>query len=175
MKTKKIKLYQYSEAPEDVKRKILERHGDINVSHEWWEFIYGDARAVGIKITSFDERNCNGDFIGDALETAHKIVDQHGEDCETYKTANNFLAERNEIVDTAPKDQYGEYEDERAIDNDLDACEDEFKRFILEDYRIMLNKEYEYQTSEPALAETFEANGYYFDETGRIQTPDEGD
>lgn len=173
MKKKTIELYQWNELPEEWKKNVLDKHFSINVDHEWWNFTYEDAKTAGIKITEFDtDRFCKGEFIEDALFCANAIIKEHGEECETYKTAKQFLAERDEIVNTAPKDKDGEVEDESELDEKLDACEEEFRKSILEDYRIILRKEFEYLTSEEAIAETFEANKYYFDETGSIQTPD---
>jgi hypothetical protein len=48
---------------------------------------------------------------------------------------------------------------------DIDA---NFLRSLLEDYRIMLQKEYEYLTSEETIIETIEANEYEFTEKGEM-------
>lgn len=173
MKKKTIELYQWDELPEDAKKKVLSNHSDFNIDHEWWDSTYEDAKTAGIKITAFDtDRYCNGDFIEDALFCANAIIENHGETCETYKTAQSFLVERDEIVNAAPKDENGDYEDESKLDLDLDDCEGDFLKSILEDYRIMLKKEYEYLTSDESIIESIKANEYYFDLSGNIQTPD---
>ena len=44
----------------------------------------------------------------------------------------------------------------------------EFRRSILEDYRIILQTEFEYLTSEEAIVEIIEANEYEFTADGHI-------
>lgn len=85
-------------------------------------------------------------------------MENHGETCETYKTAEAFLAERDEAVNTAPKDENGDFEDEYELNQKLDDIESDFLSNICEDYRIILTNEYEYLTSKEAIVETIEAN-----------------
>lgn len=155
MKTKIINLYSFQELNEDQQQKAIENLYGINVNYEWWESIYDDAKNVGIRIEGFDiDRGsyCNGSLIEDALYTANKILSDHGDMCETYKTAKDFLAERDEL------------------DQDLDKLENDFLKSILEDYRIMLQNEYEFLTSKKAIIETIEANEYTFNENGEIDS-----
>jgi hypothetical protein len=163
-------VYQFDELTETAKEKAIDNNIYINVDDEWWESTYEDAERIGIKITGFDiDRGsfCEGKFIEDVCFTAHKIIEEHGEVCETYKTAEAFLKERDEIVDTAPKDENGDFENEWELDEKLNDIEDEFKKSILEDYRIMLTKEYEYLTSRKAIIDTIEANDLEFTEDGK--------
>ncbi len=51
---------------------------------------------------------------------------------------------------------------------ELENDEDEFLKELLEDYRIILQKEYEYQTSEEAIIGTIEANEYEFTQDGKM-------
>lgn len=164
-------LYKYDELSESAKQKAIEGLWDTNVNENWWENMYEDASEVGIKITAFDidrGNSIDGEFYEDACHTANKIKENHGESCETYKTAVSFLAERDEIVNTAPKDENGEFEDEYELDQKLDECENDFLKSILEDYLIMLRKEYEYQTSEESVLEAIKANDYEFTEDGKL-------
>jgi hypothetical protein len=171
MKQKVINLYSFDELSEKAKQKATENLWDINVYFEWWQLTYEDAARVGIEITGFDidrESYCKGN-IDDSVTTAHKIIEFYGNECETYKTAEAFLKERDEIIDTASKDENGDFEDERQLDNTLNECEEEFKKSILEDYRIMLQKEYEGLTSKEAIIETIEANEYTFTIDGELE------
>lgn len=172
MKTKTINLYSFDECSEELKEKILENYWDINVNDSfWYESIIEDAQRIGLKITEFDieGRHIDGDCILDHTEIAHKILEEHGEQCDTYKLAEAFLQERGEIVNTAPRDDDGEFEDERKLDDDLDECESEFKHNLLEEYLSIFRKEYEYQTSEEQVIESIRANEYTFNEKGKIE------
>ena len=122
----------------------------INVDYDWWTFAYDNAENMGIKITGFGldrRRHATGEFIYDALHTAHKIMSKHGEQCETYKTAQAFINERDNIVNNAERDENGDFVDEYELDSQLDEVEEQFLADILEDYSIILQNEYEYLTS----------------------------
>ena len=169
---KKTEVYPFDELTDEAKETAIQNLADINVNYEWWEFIYEDAANVGIKITKFDLGRgsyCQGDFIENAEEAAKKIIAEHGESCDTYKTAMKFLvafelAKKNYEIsvdydtDDAEFDDTGEYEE----------LVDEFSWLILEDYRINLQHEYEYLTSEEAIIETIEANDYEFTADGKL-------
>ncbi len=153
---KKTTVYSFDELSDDTKQAVLEKLYDINIDYKWWDSIYEDAKNVGIEITEFEiERSsfCHGN-IDDAIETANKILLEHGKDCETYKTADAFLCDMSHLDD----------------DDDIaqDETEAEFGRSILEDYRIILQKEFEYLTSEEAIVETIEINEFEFTAAGQI-------
>lgn len=171
-RTIRIKLYKFNELSEHAKKKAIEWFEKVggNIDNEWWDTMYEDAANVGIKITAFNlDRGsyCKGGFIEDALHTANKIKEDHGEQCETYKTAVTFLAERDKIVNEAAKDANGEWEDENELDKKLDDCEVDFLKSILEDYRIMLSQEYDYLTSTEAMIESIVSSEYEFTKDGK--------
>ena len=164
-------IYQFNELPEDAKQKAIEKLSDINTDYEWWDCAYEDAANVGLKITGFDldrASYCKIEYIEDACHAAHKIIENHGESCDTYKNASEFLKNRDEIVNNAAKDENGDFENEYELDQKLDEIENEFLKTLSEDYWIILQQEYEYRTSEEAIIETIEANEYEFDENGNL-------
>ncbi len=171
------KVYKVDELPEDIQQKILENYADINVNFDWWDSMYEDAKNVLLRIDGFDlarNRHCTGNFIEYAEDTAKKIIAEHGESCETWGTATNYLTERAELVKKY-SDGVSVYDydnDQEKIDadydNDQEKIDAEFLRSILEDYSIMLQKEYEYKTSEEAIIETLKANDYDFTVDGKI-------
>lgn len=163
MKTVEIKLYEFSELSEEAKERVLSEHWDINIGFEWWDGVYEDAEQIGLKITGFnlDHKSISGQFINSAPETAESILLNHGKMCETYKTAKLFLDDLNELTG-----KYPNIED--CPEDAIEALEDDFIQSLLEDYRIMLDNEYEYKTSDEAIIETIEANEYVFTEDGEI-------
>jgi hypothetical protein len=169
--TRKYKVYEYNELSEDAKEKAIELLYDININYEWYEFIYEDAEQIGLKITSFDiERGsyCRGNLIWDVEEIANAIIKNHGESCETYKTAESYLRDRNAIIDTVERDESGDFIHTYELDNKLDKLDREFEYSIFEDYRIILQHEYEYLTSRESIEEMINANEYQFTEDGKI-------
>lgn len=168
---KKTKVYKFNELPENAQDKALEHLYDININYDWWESTYEDAAQIGFKIDSFDiDRGsyCKGNFLESAEATAKLIIDNHGIDCETYKDAKAYLQERKKLIDAADKDEDGEFIDGSALDDKLDEIDGEFKYTLQEDYRIMLQHEFEYQTSKKSIIDTIEANDYEFTIEGKI-------
>jgi len=168
---KKVYSFEDLKTNETLKDKVLQNLYDINVDYEWWECTFDDAENVGIKLTEFDTGRAQmirGEWIEDACHAARKIEDEHGDECDTCKTTEDFIQERDEILNTAARDENGEFEDERELDNDLDECEKDYLQSILQDYLTILCKEYEYLQSEEAILETIECNEYEFTEDGQI-------
>jgi len=176
MRIKETKVYTFSELNEDAKQKALENLSDININYyEWWEYIYSDAEEIGCEINGFDlDRGnyCNLEFHLTGFEIADKIVANHGERCKTYQTAKQFLTDYDDLVflHSDGKNTKVVAEDhEIDFDNELDELEEEFKKSLSEDYRIILSNEYDYRTSEEAIIEIIEANEYEFDEHGNLE------
>lgn len=172
MREEIIKVYKFDELAENVQEKVLEKYYDINVDYEWWQFVYEDAENVGLKIEEFDISRgayCRGKWSMSGIETAEKILKEHGENCETYQDAEKFLYEvkeaRKEFESNPEYDpEYEEFEDT----GEYDDMENEFRRTICEDYRRLLEKEYEWLTSEEAIVETIKANEYEFTADGEL-------
>lgn len=170
MKTKTINIYSFNELSEEAKQKAIEKFYDINVSHDWWELTYEDAKNIGLKINSFDlerNRHAKGEFIYSASEVAANILKEHGENCETYKTAENFLKEWQPIFYDYMNEESENYESSESEEQLLEL-ESNFLESLLEDYSIMLQNECEYLTSEEAIIEAIEGNEYEFTEDGTI-------
>lgn len=170
MKTKTVTLYEYDELPtERAKERARDWYLSCTESDTYaWEDIQADAEMVGLEIESLDQHRPNkGRFTAGALETAHKIEKDHGESCETHKTTVKFLADRDEIIDTAERDEDGEFSDVDAVDDKLDTLEGEYLHDLLEDYRVNLEKNIAYQQSREAIEESIRANGYTFTEDGK--------
>lgn len=61
-----------------------------------WENLTDDAENVGLNIISLRDRYPGeGSFTNNAQTCAVKILAEHGENCATYKAADNFLQEYN--------------------------------------------------------------------------------
>ena len=165
MRVIKTKVYQSDELDEQAKQKAIEWGADLNVDYEWWEFIYEDAKNIGLKITEFDiDRGsyCKGYIIGTHEETVKLIIEQHGEQCETYTTAKDFLKTLDEIASKYKNEGEDNWDEQSKIEE----AEEEFLKSLMEDYRIILQKDYDYLTSEEAIIETIKANEYEFTSKG---------
>jgi hypothetical protein len=173
MKTKTINLYSFAELSEEAQQKALDNLRDINVDFEDLD-TKEDAQQIGLRIFELsDHRENKGEFETNAENCANAILLNHGPDCETYKTAQKFLAEY-----LPAKKLWDEKEEDGELVNDgfpfehedaAQEIEHNFLQEILEDYRIMRNKNYEYFTGDEAVKETIEANEYFFTEDGKLE------
>lgn len=150
MKTKTIDVYQYDELGDEAKQKVLEKFYDLNVSFEWWEYLYEDAKRGGLKISEFDlgrGRHIKGKLLVSVGEVCARILAEHGKECETYKLATEYYRRKRENIPFE---------------------EEEFLELLCEEYVSLLGKEYEYQTSKEAIEEEIRANEYEFIKDGKL-------
>lgn len=169
MRVIEIKAYTFDELSDDAKKRAISKLSDINVDYDWWESTYEDAAQIGLKIKGFGlyrRRSAIGEFTITAAEVMANIFANHGEKCETYKTAKAFEAEWQPLFDDYMDDLSDKYESQEAED-DLSDMETNFLDSLLEDYAITLQKEYEYLQSEEAIIETIVANQYEFTAEGK--------
>lgn len=171
IKVTETKVYKFNELSEEAQDKTLSDLANFETDREWWDTTLDcDANDIGLKIDTFDIDRGNsikGSFLASAEETAHKIKETHGDVCDTYKTATQYLKDRDEAVDTCPRDENGDM-DEYECDKRLDELDTEFLRAILEDYLVILRHEYENITSREYLLDLIEANEWEFTENGHI-------
>ena len=167
MRIIETKVYPFAELSDEAKQKAIENLYDINVDHEWWDGVYEDAKNIGLKITSFEldrNRNATGEFLYAANEVAQDIFKNHGESCETFKTATKFMEQWQPLFSNYMDENSENYEN----DEELMECEEQFLNDLLEDCSVMLQKGCEYLQSAEAIKETIEANEYEFTEDGKL-------
>lgn len=168
MRTIKTNVFKFNELTDEAKQKAINNLSDINVTFDWWESTYKDAEQIGLKITSFyldRNRHAKGEFTLSAAEVAQNIFSNHGETCETYKTAENFMAAWQPIFNDYMDEQSEKYES-RESEDEMQEIENDFLNSLLEDYSIILQNESEYLQSDEAIIETIGINDYEFTEDG---------
>lgn len=167
-----IKVYPFDELSDEIKETVVEKLRDLNINYEWWDSTYEDAATIGLKITEFElERGtfCRGDWTEDAEDTARLILENHGKTCETYKDAVEFQNSVS-VAGSIFEDADGfdpDYKEFNESDEYEELCE-EFQRTICEDYRIILQKEFDYLTSEEVIIEIIKADEYEFTVDGKL-------
>lgn len=169
MKTIEINLYKFDELSEEAQQKALEKLWDLNVHHGWWKFTYEDANNIGLDITDFDlyRKEIRGEFNYSPYEVAQDILNDHGDTCETYRIAQDFLNKWNPVF-ADYLDETSENFESYGLENEMQDMENDFLKELLTEYLSILSKEYEYQTSEEAIKESIEANEYDFTENGEL-------
>lgn len=170
MRTKTIKIYSFNELSDDAKQIALDKCRYFQVDDVWWDSTYMDAAQIGLKITSFQldrNRGAEGELFLSSCEVAQNILNNHGENCKTYKTATEFLSEWQPIFNEY-MDEQGEHYESSEHEDMLNELENEFLKDLLEDYSIMLQNESEYLTSDEYVADFILANEYEFTEEGNM-------
>jgi len=83
-------------------------------------------------------------LILEPKEVKKLIREHHGKKCSTYQYVNDW--DMRTLID-----------------------EDDFKHGLLEEYLSILQKEYDYLTSEESIIESIQCNEYDFDINGNLQ------
>jgi hypothetical protein len=151
-----IKVYPYSELSDKSKANAIDNLHDINVDFGWWDGTYDDAKNIYCEISGFDLGRGNSiEFKGTeyAVTIAEKVISEHGEKCDTYNLAKEFLANHSE--------------DATDIDTN-DSLKESFIKSLGECYLEILKTEYGYRMSKEAILETVEANEYEFNADGTL-------
>ena len=173
--TRQYKVYNFSELSEDAKRNALNSLYDINIDYDWYGFIYSEAEELGFEITSFDlgrGQYCEIDINESCNTIANRILKDHGKTCSTYIEALSYKKARAKVIleywtaDDETDDVL--YNNENDAEELLEELDNDFHHTLENEYFLILEKEYEYLTSEEAIIETIEANEYQFTETGKL-------
>lgn len=168
MRTVRIKVLKFEELDAMAKQKAIEWYmsGFNDDAEICRQDSREDAKQIGLKIISLDDHRANeGEFLISAAETAKLIFANHGEQCDTYKTALDFTKSIQEIEKKAEAENK-DGDEEYYFSEEIEEAEKEFLQSLLEDYRIMLNKDIDYRSSEEYISEHMQANDYEFTEEG---------
>lgn len=166
-RTIRTKVYKFDELNETAKDKAIEWFLTSFDDSFAFDDTKEDAIQIGLKITSLDDNHPNeGEFTIAANEVAANIFVNHGEHCETYKTAKKFMDEWQPVFNDYMGENSDNYESGES-EGKLQEIEDDFLQSLLEDYRIMCNNQYGYENSDEFAKETIEANEYEFTADGR--------
>ncbi len=165
VKILQVPLFSFDQLSKEAKQKAIEKLSDINVNYDWYEFTYEDAKNVGLIIKESDWMyvTANGEFANSAPECAELIIENHGKDCNSFKTAKAFLNALKGL-----EDKYEGKEDTQEREDELTDLEDAFLKNILKDYAVMLSEEWHYLQSEKAIIETIKSNEYLFEADGTM-------
>ena len=94
----------------------------------------------------------HGNLLESCVDVAKLIFKNHGQNCDTYKLAKEFIKDRHNAKN----------------ENEIESIENDFEYQLKEEYLSILRKEYEYLTSEEAIKWTIDANEYEFTIDGKI-------
>lgn len=196
MEINTVNLYQYDELSPAAQEKAREYHRDAYISGGlWYECILDDAKEVG-KILGFDIDNiyfsgfCSqgdgaswtGDYRYEKGAPA-KVADYSGNNAELIRIAQGLqdIQRRNFYRLTASVSVSGRYCHSHTMRADVEDCSNPYRDVgdaeedMLELFRDFadwvynnLRTEYDYRTSDAAIAEDFDANEVLFTAEGSV-------
>ena len=172
IKTVSTEIYTFAELGLAARDTAICALSKINLDCDWWQPIYEDAEQCGVKILSFDldrNRHCKAK-IEDTDWTANAIIADHGKECCTYKLAQDYRDAKADILANAELanaelDNDGDYVYESYIEDALVILAEDFIEDICEEYAVMLQRYYEYLSTEDAIVSTIDANDYVYEFT----------
>lgn len=166
-KTIETVVYTYDELPTEKAKENARGWftRDLDLSYIW-DDIKSDAKEIGLEIIELHQHKHNkGEFINSAPECAETIIANHGNSCETYKTAKGYLDALQKLgdrpSDTIEDADDNEYEDAR------EELDNEFMQSLLGDYWNMCQAYEDDAYSQESVEDNIRCNEYTFTETGK--------
>ena len=159
-------VYKFEELSEEAQDTAVESLWDINVDYGWWNFIYDEATKIGCQIEGFDidRGECALNLSVDGNSVIKLILANHGENCDTYKTALNFK----DAMAFAIKAYDEDFEGDPEVAWNLERIITDFQHALTQDYMKIIREGYEYLTSREVIIETIQCNEYEFTARGKI-------
>lgn len=174
MQIKTYNVYKYDELTKDQQQKAVTNLSDINTDCDWWDGIYSDAKDIGLTLEYFNldrNRHATGKFSEDVHKVAENIKENHGEMCDTYRIATDYVSVRDALVKKYEDKNKPDHVADKHLeifDEQLDIADAHFETMLIEAYSVILQKDYEYLVTEEAIIETIQANDYNFTSKGVI-------
>ncbi len=170
------KSFTFTELPSTAQKKAVEDLRNVNVDFGWFEFIYDDAKDIGLTITSFHlyYNNIKGKLTKTLLDSCKKIRIQQDKNRDLCKTAEKYnkkyIAAFRKWLAKQHTDNYTELEmlDVFSISKTAENIETEYKQAILGNFLLRLKREYEHQTSDASVIKTINTENYTFSEDGSL-------
>ncbi len=182
MEKREYTVYKFAELPEEAKQKALERYYNINIDHPDWYMADGLLDVEQSKWVKYGLKDCLFQYkeLYFDLERGQylQFEDLKVTDREIFRQAlglskrvwekidYSFDSERNNNTTLRIESLEGDNLTEKETVAIREA-EETFSDWVNTAW-VNLRDDYEYQTSEKAIVETFEANGYDFTLEGHI-------
>lgn len=178
-----VALFSFDELSDEVQEKVIAAVCHQDLYDGWYGPIYEDAENVGLQIREFDlyRGTIRGEMSKSLPEVYKRIRNNYGVTTEIFKTARKF---HNIYITTFvkwckvqiqlfPPDDFTspwkrtEMFEEFNAEDEAYEIELDFKRALLEEYRIILQKEYDYLTSRKKVVEDLLESDYLFTKNGQ--------
>lgn len=172
--TRDFIIYPFNELSLSSKEKALRNYWQGNMYNDYWfEHIIYDAKEIEIKIKEWDINRgiCEIEFLQDIEFTIYKILNNHGESCQTYILAKGYNKEFDLLVakySNGIKTDIVAEGNEEEFDEEIKDLERNFKDELGQEFLAMLTREYDWINSEEYAIEYFNDMDYKFRENGEL-------
>ena len=175
-----VKVYAFAELSEAAKERALNAFRDINVEFNWYEDTFGTIRTAGellgldIGQIYFDAYSycifdASYEYVRGAVKAVRKEFSWADDLCKVAKDLQDLQKRHFYSLSCAVREgrdmnQYSCFRFGEDYECDLGDILDEFAHWA----RILLRDECEGLTSDEAVKEMIESNGYEFTENGKL-------
>lgn len=182
MRTKLIRLFKIDELSPEVREEVVNKHRDMNVHDEWWDFIlegfcerlhedginlsakdisfdFGRYRKIAIEKAEVHDRRAKLLFKVLDKKLKAKILNRALDDEVPYI----YLIIKKNAVETA------EYDEDKLSEDEVEEIEGAVNCYLDEKTKELLKKleeHYDYLISDEAIIETMRSNEWEFTEGG---------
>lgn len=179
--------YKFDELPAYVQGTAVEKLYDLNVDHDWWEFLYDDWKErleklgyenVDIMFSGFGSQGDGASFTANInvdqylkkkkLKAKYKRLGIDDIHALVYRESSSYVHE-NTIDAEVIYD--GDYRDDPKADKLIEDLEEQIRyeaRKLSKDIYKSLGDEHDYLTSPEVVAESIRTNDYDFDADGNL-------
>lgn len=171
--TKEITLFSFDELSDEVQEEVFAAFLRRDLWDNWWEHIYQDAAIIGLEIKSFDlhRGTIDGEMFKSLFEVWKLICENHGTTTKTFEVAAELFVEwcttQIQLSQSDASMSYVELFADSNAEDKAHEIEIEFKRALLEEYRIMLQEEYDYLFSRERITGFLLEGGFLFTKDGQ--------
>lgn len=165
-------VYTFDELSEAAKEKARAWFIEGDIWDQRYSTTFEDAKQAGITIEDFETdawenvHNLKISFDDGALNTMNYIINNHGENCDTYKAARAYENAIDELPNLPEESAANYAEIERELCESADAIEGDFIVALEKCYTRMLKQEFEYMRSNEYVDEIIIVNEYTFTKSG---------
>lgn len=161
MRTITLDIYKFEELSAPAQAKAIEENRYYEIERGGWAepIIEDAAQTADLKIYEFDilHTRVSALFITDARESAECIIYHHDPCSDTYFIANTFIYRL---------DSLEQQEDTAKTETDIEECIEDFASALKMAYGQLLNRHYDYLTSDEGVQEYLSDSDFKFTADG---------
>lgn len=178
-KTREVRVYSINELDDSgsyptARDRALDKVREGVFMFDWWDYVYDDAKRVGVTISGFDlgrRQSIDLELDDSPEDVCQAIIDEHGDADEEPRIILAELMRLNESIDEAYDSEDEEDSNGTSLydlEDQKESVEEDLITYLKQYYYTMLQREYDGMNEDDYLIEHAEANDMEFDKDGYI-------